>query len=66
MAVSFTKEQLTALKAALAKGVKTVSYDGRSVTYQSAQEMRETIAMIERELQGRSTRSNYPTFERGT
>lgn len=50
----YTQEQLTALKQALARGVRTVSYDGQTVTYQSADDMRKTIAAIERELAGRS------------
>lgn len=46
----YTQEQLTALKAAVARGVRTVSYDGQSVTYASTAEMLRIIAMIEREL----------------
>lgn len=46
----YTREQLDALKAAVAKGVRTVSYDGQSVTYASVSEMLRVISMIEREL----------------
>lgn len=49
----YTQAQLDALRAAAARGVKTVSYDGQSVTYASMAEMLSLIAQIERELSPR-------------
>ena len=55
-------DDIAALKAAIRKGVKSVSYDGHMVTYQSTEEMRATLADMERELSGqRVTRTVYDT-----
>jgi hypothetical protein len=62
----YTHEQLAALKAAAAKGLRTVSYDGRSVTFDSLKELRAQIAVMERDLNPGRARVHYPTFERGT
>lgn len=62
----WTHEQLSALKAAAAKGVRSVSYDGQTVTYQSVAEMLKLIAMMERELSPARARMHHPAFERGT
>lgn len=45
--MEWTEEELATLRAAVASGVLTVTYDGpprRSVTYQSLKEMRELLA----------------------
>lgn len=60
----YTQEQLTALKAAVARGVRTVSYDGQSVTYASTAEMLKIIRIMERELNPARPRISYPSFER--
>jgi hypothetical protein len=44
--------QLAALKSALWSGTQTVSYDGRSVTYKSSEEMRLAIANLENAISG--------------
>lgn len=62
----YTQAQLDALRAAVARGVKTVSYDGNSVTYQSVDDMLKLIATIERSLNPSRTRIQYPAFDRGT
>lgn len=41
---------LETLKAAYRSGGRTISYEGKSVTYGSAEEMRAVIAAIEAEL----------------
>ena len=61
----YTQGQLDALRAAVARGVKTVSYDGNSVTYQSVDDMLKLIATIERSLNPRRNRIQYPAFDRG-
>jgi hypothetical protein len=53
MAVTWTQEEIDALKAAIASGVLTVSYAGppqRSVTYQSLAEMRALLADMNRQV----------------
>lgn len=52
MAVTWTQEEIDALKAAIASGVLTVTYAGppqRSVTYHSLKEMRELLADMNRQ-----------------
>ena len=48
---TFTSAQLSAIDGAIAQGVLTVSYDGRTVTYRSLEEMRSIRAQIYRALQ---------------
>ena len=45
--MTYTEEQIGALRAALASGVLTVSYDGKSVTYRSIEEIKAALAEIE-------------------
>ena len=48
--MAWTEEELAALKAAVASGVKTVRYAGppeREVTYQNLDQMRELLAEME-------------------
>lgn len=68
MAVDYSA-QIAALKAALAQGVTSVSYEGKTATYRSFDEMLKTIAYLERE-QLRGTGRRVPTvglacFDRG-
>jgi hypothetical protein len=64
--MSYTAEQLAALKVSVARGTKSVSYDGQTVTYHSLAEMLHLIAVIERELNPTRARVSYPEFTRGT
>lgn len=41
--------QIAALKAALAQGVTSVSYEGKTATYRSFDEMLKTISYLERD-----------------
>lgn len=55
----WTQVELDTLKAAVASGVLTVSYDGpprRSVTYHSLKEMRDLLAEMERDVNSSSAR----------
>jgi hypothetical protein len=67
--VSYTQAQVTALKNAVAAGVRTVTTDGHSVTYASTSEMLRVISVMEKELDAsagrKKSRLTYPTFERG-
>ncbi len=50
MAITWTQQEIDTLRAAIASGVLTVTYDGpprRSITYQSLQAMRELLASME-------------------
>lgn len=48
--MAYSQAQLDALETAIALGVLTLSYGGRSVTYQSLSEMRELAAEMRRSL----------------
>ena len=68
MAVDYSG-QIAAMQAALAQGVLTVSYEGKSASYRSFQEMIQTIAYLER-LQARASGQRVSTvglasFDRG-
>ena len=47
---SYTSEQLTSLKSAVAQGVMEVQYSDKKVKYASINEMLKLISIIEREL----------------
>ena len=64
--MSYTHAQLAALKAAAARGTKSVSYDGQTVVYHSLSEMLKLISVIERELNPQRSRVHYPEFDRDT
>lgn len=63
----FTQEQIDALKAQAATGVRTIQYQDRSVQYQSLEEMLAAIARMEAEIDSSSTsgRSTFATHSRG-
>ncbi len=68
MAVDYSA-QIAAMQAALAQGVLTVSYEGKSASYRSFQEMIQIIAYLERQ-QARANGQRVPTvglasFDRG-
>ena len=48
--MSYAREQLNALKSALARGEKRVIFEGKSVEYRSTDEIQEAIRLVEREL----------------
>ena len=48
--MSYTQEQLDALKNALARGEKRVIFEGKSVEYRSPEELQTAIQLVEREL----------------
>ena len=45
--MAYTEDQARALREALASGVLTVSYDGKSVTYRSVDEIKTALTEIE-------------------
>ena len=48
--MSFTIEQYTALKEAIATGATTITYGDKTVSYRSLAEMKDLVRMIEEEL----------------
>jgi len=50
MSTGFTHAYLTALDEAIAQGVLTLSYEGKTVTYRSLADMLETRRLMRREL----------------
>jgi hypothetical protein len=66
--MAFTQAQIDALKAAIALGVTQVSYQGRTTTYRSLDEMKSALRMMEAEVNtGGSAprRTTFATFRRG-
>lgn len=65
---AFTQAQIDALQEAIALGVTTVSYQGRTTTYRSIAEMREILAMMNASVStssiGTPRRTSYATFRR--
>ena len=57
-------EQIAALEAAIAKGVRSVTYDGNSVTYQSGADMRATLSSLKRQAGVARATVAYPEFSR--
>ena len=45
--MTYTEDQVRALREALTSGVLTVSYDGKSVTYRSVDEIKTALTEIE-------------------
>jgi hypothetical protein len=66
LALSYSTEEIAALKANLARGVKTARLNGEEVTFASMAEMRKQLAIMEREVSG-STRVTHfqPGYCRG-
>jgi hypothetical protein len=48
--VAYTEAQRDALQAAIASGVLAVTFNGRTVTYNSLKDMRDLLAEMERSL----------------
>jgi hypothetical protein len=49
----YTQAQIDALKAAIADGVLSVSFNGRTTNYRSLEDMLRTLAVMEAEIQQR-------------
>jgi len=65
--VSYTQEQVTALRDAIARGVRRVKMNGEEVEYQSTADMRAVLAEMERALAPTPpVRRHYPNVTRGT
>lgn len=60
--MAWTQSDIDALKAAIARGVRTVSSQGRTVTYHSLDEMLKALAAMESEVAGTSTSSGRSTY----
>ena len=65
--MSFTIEQYTALKEAIATGATTITYGDKTVSYRSLAEMKDLVRMIEEELfpERRLRRRRLACIDRG-
>jgi hypothetical protein len=52
LALSYTAEEIAALKANLARGITSVELNGEKVTFASMAAMRQQLAIMEREFSG--------------
>lgn len=67
--MAFSAAQLQALKDALASGELTVTFDGKTVTYRSIEQLKEAIAFVESEmvadgLLSQKTRVSFANFSK--
>lgn len=62
--MAFSQTELDALKAAYAKGLLSVSYNGRTMTYGSADDLWKRIRAIEAEINSTSTTRLKPRYQR--
>lgn len=65
--MAFTTDERDRLKAAIARGVRTVTLNGETVQYNSLSDMKKALRMIEAELNGGETGAVtvYPKTTRG-
>jgi hypothetical protein len=64
--MAWTQTEYDTLKAAIASGVLSVKYADRTVTYHSLKDMRELLAVMERELNPATTKTHrYITTSKG-
>lgn len=66
--MGFTQTQIDALEEAIAAGVTSVTYQGRTTEYRSLAEMKETLEMMKRSVNPNSAvqqRSSFAVFRRG-
>jgi hypothetical protein len=63
----YTQAQLDALREAAASGVRTVTVEGKTITYASVGEILRLIAIMERSLTAVDSRVTYynPVFTKG-
>ncbi len=52
--MAYTQSHLDALQEALASGTLTVTFDGRSMTYRSVQELQRAISVVQNSLNQQS------------
>jgi hypothetical protein len=69
--MAFTSDDLSALDSAIRAGVRTVSHNGRTITYHSLEEMLQLRAVMQAELAtgdrtSFGTRRIYPEYAKGT
>lgn len=64
--MAFTQTQLDAIDTAIASGELSVTYDGRSVTYRSLDDLLKARALIVKQINSTIDRRSYAEFNRGT
>lgn len=68
MATSWTQADIDALESSIKKGVRTVQFENRSVTYHSLDEMLkllDTMRSAVAQTSGGTSRSTYAQFSKG-
>lgn len=63
--MAFTSTQRDALKAAIASGVLSVTFNNRTVQYQNLKEMRDLLAEMERSLSATTRTYRVASFDKG-
>jgi hypothetical protein len=67
---STVRTQIEALQTALSQGAVSISYEGRTVTYRSVEEMERALSILTNELAGlegrpKAHRRKFAEFDRG-
>lgn len=60
--MSYTQDDITRLRAAIAKGASKVRMGDEEVTFRSLAEMRSLLAEMEASVAGSAGRQHYPQF----
>lgn len=64
--MAFTQTQLDSLEAAIARGVRRVTYDGQTTEYSTTAEMIQLREMMRRQLGLADSGRRYATYNKGT
>lgn len=67
--MAWTQAEIDTLKAAIAKGVKTVAYSDKTITYQNLEEMLQALNVMEGNVEAEASaatgsRSTFASFRR--
>ena len=64
--MAWTSTDADTLRAAIASGIRVVSFGNRSQTYNSVEEMFQALAVIEQSIQGtQAKRTRYAAVDKG-
>lgn len=61
----WTQQDIDSLKRALARGIRQAAEGGKTITYNSPEEMRATLALMIAEVHGRRSQNIKAVFRRG-
>ncbi|WP_323041138.1 phage head-tail joining protein [Gemmobacter sp.] len=60
--MSYTQQDITRLRSAIAKGASQVRVGEEQITFRSLAEMRSLLAEMESSVNGATSRQHYPQF----